>query len=50
MMELTYHEFLVSSGAVVRLRSDYEPELFADLLDEFFADNLDKAIRQQMKQ
>lgn len=42
-MELSWSEFLVCLGAVVRLRYDYEEDFFADSISEFFEGSLVKA-------
>jgi len=42
-MELSWTEFLVALSAVVRLSKDFVPEIFADLLDEFFDINMMEA-------
>jgi Ca2+-binding EF-hand superfamily protein len=42
-MELSWPEFLVCLGAVMILRSDFEPEFFADMLADFFSDHISHA-------
>lgn len=37
-MELTWPEFLVTLGALVRLRNDFEPDFFCDMLNDFITD------------
>jgi Ca2+-binding EF-hand superfamily protein len=45
-MEMNYVEFLVGLGALMKLRPDFEPDFFADLLDEFFEENLFQVLDQ----
>mmetsp|Transcript_101952 Transcript_101952/g.186148 ORF Transcript_101952/g.186148 Transcript_101952/m.186148 type:complete len:1297 (-) Transcript_101952:61-3951(-) len=42
-MELSWAEFLVALGAVVRLSKAYKQEIIADLLDEFFNEHIEEA-------
>lgn len=42
-MELSWGEFLVALGAVVRLSPAYKKEIVADLLDEFFSEHVEEA-------
>eukprot|EP00746_Dinoflagellata_sp_MGD_P149240 gnl/MRDRNA2_/MRDRNA2_81299_c1_seq1.p1 gnl/MRDRNA2_/MRDRNA2_81299_c1~~gnl/MRDRNA2_/MRDRNA2_81299_c1_seq1.p1 ORF type:complete len:1465 (+),score=308.52 gnl/MRDRNA2_/MRDRNA2_81299_c1_seq1:52-4446(+) len=46
IMELNFQEFLVSLGAIIKFKADYEPVFFADLLDDFFNDHLMLAMQK----
>jgi len=45
-MELSHGELMVALGAVVRLRENYDRELFTDQLDEFFNENIREAYQK----
>jgi Ca2+-binding EF-hand superfamily protein len=47
-MELSWPEFLVCLGAIMRLRADFEPEFFADSLADFFADHISNARQSKL--
>mmetsp|Transcript_97890 Transcript_97890/g.187802 ORF Transcript_97890/g.187802 Transcript_97890/m.187802 type:complete len:754 (+) Transcript_97890:1-2262(+) len=42
-MELSFAEYLIAIAALISLRSDYNKEFLADLLEEAFCDNLAEA-------
>jgi len=45
-MELSLSEFYVCLGAVVRLRSDFDRDFFADMLADFFLQNVSAALHK----
>mmetsp|Transcript_117307 Transcript_117307/g.184520 ORF Transcript_117307/g.184520 Transcript_117307/m.184520 type:complete len:1568 (+) Transcript_117307:87-4790(+) len=47
-MELSWSEFLVAIGAVVRLQPHWEKDFMADYLDELFSDHIDIAFSKLM--